>query len=79
MSAGEAIMAVTGNRTNIEYRQLTALDQFGNSASFSGKNILGTYAVSERRNCVAADNRVKLATLPKVMTGSFVTKSRSAS
>ncbi len=71
LNAREAITAVTRNRANIEFRQLTAVDQFGNSASFSGKNILGTHAVSEARNCVAAGNLLKSAALPKIMTDTF--------
>lgn len=71
LSAGEAIQAVIRNRPNVEYRQLTAVDQFGNSASFSGKHILGTHAVSEAKNCVAAGNLLKSATLPKAMTDGF--------
>jgi uncharacterized Ntn-hydrolase superfamily protein len=72
LSAGEAILAVTRNRLNIEYRQLTAVDQFGNSASFSGKHILGIHAVSEQKNCVAAGNLLKSASLPEEMTKAFL-------
>ena len=71
LSAGEAIMAVTRNRKNVNFRQLTAVDQFGNSASYSGDQILGTHAVSEQKNCVAAGNLLKSAALPKVMTDAF--------
>ncbi len=71
LSAGEAIMAVTRNRKNINFRQLTAVDQFGNTASYSGDQILGTHAVSEQKNCVAAGNLLKSAELPKVMTDAF--------
>lgn len=71
LSAGEAIQAVIRNRPNVEYRQLTAVDQFGNSASFSGQHILGTHAVSEAKNCAAAGNLLKSATLPTVMTEAF--------
>ncbi len=71
LSAGEAIMAVTRNRKNINYRQLTAVDQFGNSACYSGDQILGVHGVSEQKNCVAAGNLLKSADLPKVMTDAF--------
>ena len=71
LSAGEAIMAVTRNRKNVNFRQLTAVDQFGNSASYSGDQILGTHGVSEQKNCVAAGNLLKSATLPKAMTDAF--------
>jgi uncharacterized Ntn-hydrolase superfamily protein len=71
LNAREAITAVTRNRPHIEYRQLTAVDQYGNSASFSGTQILGTHAVSETRNSVAAGNLLKFVSLPDVMTGAF--------
>jgi uncharacterized Ntn-hydrolase superfamily protein len=71
LSAGEAIMAVTRNRKHVNYRQLTAVDQFGNSASYSGDQILGVHGVSEQKNCVAAGNLLKSGGLPKAMTDSF--------
>jgi uncharacterized Ntn-hydrolase superfamily protein len=71
LSAGEAIMAVTRNRKHITYRQLTAVDQFGNSASYSGDQILGVHGVSEQKHCVAAGNLLKSDALPKVMTDAF--------
>jgi len=71
LSARDSIDSIIRNRPFIEYRQLTAVDRNGNSASWSGKNILGTHAVSEQRDCVAAGNLLKSATLPKVMTDTF--------
>jgi uncharacterized Ntn-hydrolase superfamily protein len=71
LNAREAIMAVTRNRPHIDYRQLTVVDQFGLSASFSGSQILGTNGVSEQRHCVAAGNLLKSATLPTAMTDTF--------
>ncbi len=55
-SAANAIKQITVDRPNIEYRQLTAIDAKGNTAHFTGANILGTNAVSEADNCVAAGN-----------------------
>ncbi len=71
LSARNSIDSIIRNRPFIEFRQLTAVDKNGNSASWSGKNILGTHAVSEQRDCVAAGNLLKSATLPKVMTDAF--------
>ena len=71
MSASQAIDAVVKASPNIEYRQLTAVDRDGHSASWSGKHILGTHAVSEQEGCVAAGNLLKSAALPKVMTDTF--------
>ena len=55
----------------MNYRQLTAVDAQGGSASWSGRNILGTHGVSEQRDCVAGGNLLKHASLPKVMTDAF--------
>jgi uncharacterized Ntn-hydrolase superfamily protein len=71
LSARDSIDSIIRGRPHIEYRQLTAVDRNGNSASWSGKNILGTHAVSERKDCVAAGNLLKSASLPMVMTDAF--------
>jgi len=71
MNARDSIDSIIRNRPHIEYRQLTAVDRNGNSASWSGKNILGTHAVSEQHDCVAAGNLLKSASLPKTMTDAF--------
>ncbi len=71
LSAKDAIGKVVEGRANIDYRQLTAVDAQGRSATWSGSNILGTHGVSEQRDCVAAGNLLKHASLPKTMTDSF--------
>jgi uncharacterized Ntn-hydrolase superfamily protein len=71
LSAPEAIAAAVNDRPFIDYRQLTAVDAQGRSASWSGKHILGTHGVSEKTDCVAAGNLLKHATLPDVMTDAF--------
>ena len=71
LSARLSIDSVISDRPFIEYRQLTAVDRHGNSASFSGKHILGTHSVSEQRDCVAAGNLLKSSSLPKAMTDAF--------
>jgi uncharacterized Ntn-hydrolase superfamily protein len=71
LSAKDAIGKVVEGRANIDYRQLTAVDAQGHSATWSGSNILGTHGVSEQRDCVAAGNLLKHASLPKTMTDSF--------
>jgi uncharacterized Ntn-hydrolase superfamily protein len=71
LSARDSIDRIIGDRQHIEYRQLTAVDAQGQSASWSGKNILGTHGVSEQVDCVAAGNLLKSATLPNVMTTAF--------
>lgn len=71
MSAPEAIAAVVKDRPFIDYRQLTAVDAKGRSASWSGKHILGTHGVSEQQDCVAAGNLLRHASLPATMTDAF--------
>lgn len=70
-SARQAINQAVRGRPHIDYRQLTAVDSNGLSASWSGKHILGTHGVSERPHCVAAGNLLKSASLPDVMTDAF--------
>lgn len=70
-SAPEAIAAVVKDRPFIDYRQLTAVDAEGRSASWSGGNILGTYGVSEQTDCVAAGNMLKHDGIPRAMTDVF--------
>ena len=71
LSARDSIDSLIRDRPHIEYRQLTAVDKNGNSASWSGKNILGTHGVSEQQDCVAAGNLLKSASLPAAMTAAF--------
>jgi uncharacterized Ntn-hydrolase superfamily protein len=71
LSARDSIDSIIKDRPHIEYRQLTAVDRNGGSASFSGRHILGTHAVSEQKDCVAAGNLLKSTGLPKAMTDAF--------
>jgi len=71
MSASAAIDKAVSGRAHIDYRQLTAVDRHGQSASWSGSHILGTHGVSERRDCVAAGNLLKTKELPRAMTDAF--------
>ncbi len=71
LSAKAAIDRIIVDRPHIEYRQLTAVDRNGLPASWSGKHILGVHAVSEQRDCVAAGNLLKSASLATVMTDAF--------
>jgi uncharacterized Ntn-hydrolase superfamily protein len=71
LSASDAIHSIIADLPHREFRQLTAVDRHGNSASFSGKEILGTHGVSEQTDCVAAGNLLSSSDLPKVMTAAF--------
>ncbi len=71
LSARDSIDSLIKDRPYTDYRQLTAVDRHGNSASWSGQHILGTHGVSEQPHCVAAGNLLKHATLPTTMTDAF--------
>ena len=75
LSARDSINSTIANQLHIEFRQLTAVDRSGNSASWSGKHILGTHGVSEQQDCVAAGNLLKSSELPRVMTDAFAANS----
>ena len=70
-SATEALAAITKNTAHIEFRQLTAIDATGRSAHFSGSRTLGTYAVSQVENAVAAGNILANSQVPDAMTAAF--------
>ena len=71
LSARDSIDSIIKDRPHIEFRQLTAVDRNGLSASWSGKHILGIHAVSEQQECVAAGNLLKSASLAAIMTDAF--------
>ncbi len=71
LSAQEAINHVTKNQDFIDYRQLTAIDHSGSTAHFTGAHILGTHAIHEAVDCVAAGNLLLSSIVPKAMTAGF--------
>jgi uncharacterized Ntn-hydrolase superfamily protein len=71
LTAPEALAKAVEGRDNIDYRQLTAVDRFGNAASWTGRHILGRHAESEDQDCVAAGNLLKSSAVPKAMTAAF--------
>ena len=70
-TASQAISSVIEDREFIDYRQLTAIDAKGNTAHFTGKNILGVNAISEGSDCVAAGNLLSSETVAKGITNGF--------
>ena len=70
-SSSEAIKMTLETRQFIDYRQVAAVDINGNTASFTGSNILGNHAVAEGKNCIAAGNLLKKETLAETMIKSF--------
>ena len=71
LSAQEAINRVTTNQGFIDYRQLTAIDHSGSTAHFTGAHILGTHAIHEAVDCIAAGNLLSSSIVPKAMTAGF--------
>jgi len=69
--ASGAIASVVKNRENISYRQLTAVDACGTTAHFTGANILGSHAVSEAADCVAAGNLLSSTAVAKAISDGF--------
>jgi len=70
-SSNEAIKMTLETRQFIDYRQVAAVDINGNTASFTGSNILGNHAVAEGKQCIAAGNLLKKETLAETMIKSF--------
>ena len=66
-----AIRMVIRERENIDFRQLTAIDSEGKTAHFTGLKILGTNAVSEELNCIAAGNLLSHDGVVNAMTQGF--------
>ncbi|MGI9350956.1 MAG: DUF1028 domain-containing protein [Rhizobiaceae bacterium] len=71
MNASSAIKEVIRDREHINYRQLTVVDGTGSTAHFTGDNILGTNAISEEMDCVAAGNLLSTVKVPISMTEGF--------
>ena len=69
--ASGAIASVVKNRENISYRLLPAVDARGTTAHFTGANILGTHAVSEAADCVAAGNLLSSKAVAKAISDGF--------
>ncbi len=72
--AATAIAQIVEGRQHIDYRQLTAVDTNGNTAHFTGGNILGTNAINEAADCVAAGNLLSTVEVPVAMTNGFNAK-----
>ncbi|MEM7195840.1 MAG: DUF1028 domain-containing protein [Pseudomonadota bacterium] len=70
-SAKIALASVMEGRDNLSYRQLTVVDNNGNTACHTGQNILGTNAESSGNGCYAAGNLLSTPAVPSAMTGSF--------
>ena len=72
LSPIQAIEKIRNKEKFIEYRQLAVIDNKGRSASFTGSETLGTNAVFEGKNCIAAGNLLSSDEVPKAMVDYFV-------
>ncbi len=71
LSAQTALEQVIQDRENLDFRQLTIVDNTGQTASFTGSQILGTNAESEGIQCYAAGNLLSTIAVPVAMTEAF--------
>ena len=70
-SACESVASVTASRPQSEFRQVTAIDNRGRTAHFSGARTLGTHGTQEGEQCVAAGNLLRSTGLAETMVRSF--------
>jgi uncharacterized Ntn-hydrolase superfamily protein len=72
-SASEALDAVLNASTHTEYRQVALIDRAGRTAHHTGAKTLGTNAVAEGRDCVAAGNLLSTVEVPAAIVRGFET------
>jgi uncharacterized Ntn-hydrolase superfamily protein len=63
--------ALTDAEPLIAWRQLTAIDRNGLTATWSGERTLGLHAIAERSDCVAAGNLLANRGIPTAMVDAF--------
>lgn len=71
LAAADAVAKVMDGRAHADYRQVAVVDMQGNTAHFTGANILGTNKVVEGKHCVAAGNLLSSTDVPHAMVRSF--------
>ena len=74
-SASDAIAQICSSTEHSEYRQLTAVDANGQSASYSGKKTLGIFGTASADNVSCAGNLLSSDQIPDVMMDAFITRS----
>jgi uncharacterized Ntn-hydrolase superfamily protein len=72
MSAHAAMGTIVGDEKLIQFRQLTVIDNEGQTAAFSGGRTLGRYNIAEGVDAVAAGNLLALPEVPAAMLDAFV-------
>lgn len=71
LSADQALTRLRETGRDIEYRQLTMVDQQGGTAAFSGRKTLGRHATELGRGAAAAGNLLANETVPARMIRAF--------
>ncbi|MEA2596131.1 MAG: hypothetical protein QOF01_2600 [Thermomicrobiales bacterium] len=73
-SAAEAMRSVVVGAEHADFRQLTAVDALGGTASYSGERTLGTYRAVEGEGAVAAGNLLASPDVPVAIIGGFMAR-----
>ncbi len=71
----EALTIIERTGSHMAWRQVLAVDGTGESAIFSGPNVLGRWSEAKDRNAAAAGNLLAHAGVPQAMIDSFNTTS----
>ena len=75
LNVQQSIDEIVKEHKFIDYRQLALVDTKGNSASYTGSKTLGTNAVSQSKNCIAAGNLLNSTDVVEIMSESFFNNS----
>jgi len=70
-SPSEAVAILERSGAHMAYRQVLAVGRSGESAIYSGTNVLGLWSEAEGRDCAAAGNLLADAAVPEVMVRHF--------
>lgn len=70
-TARQALGDLLRNLDNADFRQLLVIDNQGNTACHTGRNILGIHAQAGGSDCFAAGNLLANEDVPSAMTGRF--------
>jgi uncharacterized Ntn-hydrolase superfamily protein len=73
-SAPEAMATLINTEPLVAWRQLTAIDQNGVTATWSGEHTLGVHATAEGHDCVAAGNLLADSNVPTAMVSAFTNR-----
>ena len=75
MNASDAVEASKVAAQHIEYRQILAIDQNGNTAIHSGKNSLGIWTDASGENVISAGNMLANEHIPHTIVEGFIENS----